>query len=77
MAQAGLFTGARLEARLPNPAMAFARDVDRCNVTANDPDVRLWLAHRRGERRLPCRRSWYVSFDSSLLPLHLTGHVFF
>jgi hypothetical protein len=29
-------------------------------LTANDPDVRLWMAHRRGDRRLPCRRSWYV-----------------
>jgi hypothetical protein len=71
-AQAGLSAGARQEAQLPYPAMAFARDVDGCNVTANDPDVRLWLAHRRGDRRLPCRRSWYVKlrFEPTLL---LTG----
>ena len=29
--------------------------------TANDSNVRLWLAHGRGDRRLSCRRSWYVN----------------
>ena len=68
-AQAGLSTGARQEARLLNPPMAFARDVDARNVTANDSDIRLWLAHRRGDRRLPSRRSWYVKlrFEPTLL----------
>lgn len=56
----------------PDTPMAFARDVDGYHVTltAHDPNVRLWLAHRRGDRRLPCRRSWYVraSIRADLAP---------